>query len=142
MVITFCHTLSWTIKRKPIGSKETNKRRILIVEDDEIVAQLVKEILEAQRFETEVARDGMEGLEKIKQNRYDLIISDCEMPRMKGDELYLEVQKLSQDLAKRIIFITGYINDFIRSTGNRFLAKPFSNQQLIEVVQDLITSET
>lgn len=115
-----------------------NKKRILIVDDDEIVAQLMKEILQGQGFETEVARDGMEGLEKIKKNEYDVIISDCYMPQMRGDKLYIEVQKLSQDLAKRIIFITGNINDFIISTGNRFLVKPISHKQLIDVVNDLI----
>ncbi len=130
--------VSKTIKRKPTRRKEEFKKRILIVEDDEIVAQLVKEILQGEGFETEVARDGMEGLEKIKQNEYGVIISDCEMPRMKGDKLYLEVQKLNQDLAKRIIFISGDINDFIRSTGNRFLSKPFSHEQLIEIVKDLL----
>jgi two-component system response regulator VanR len=118
--------------------KETYKKRILIVEDDEIVAQLIMEILEGQGLETEVTRDGIEGLERIKQNEYDLIISNLQMPRMKGDQLYLEVQKLNQDLAKRIIFISGEITDFIMSTGNRFLAKPFSHQQLIEIVEDLL----
>jgi CheY-like chemotaxis protein len=112
----------------------------LIVDDEEIVVQLVKEILEGEGFETAVARDGMEGLEKIKQVEYDVIISNLEMPRMKGDKLYLEVQKLRNDLTKRIIFISGDINDFIRSTGNRFLAKPFSHQQLIDVVKDLMVS--
>ena len=117
--------------------EKTNKKRILIVEDDEIVAQLLIEILEGQGL-VEVARDGIEALEKIKRNEYDVIISDCEMPRMKGDQLYLEVQKLSRDLAKRIIFVSGDINDFIKSTGNRFLAKPFSHKQLIEVIKDLL----
>ncbi|MGE5443402.1 MAG: response regulator [Ignavibacteriales bacterium] len=113
-----------------------------MVDDDETVVQLVKEILEGEGFETEVARDGMEGLEKIKQNQYDVIISNLAMPRMKGDRLYLEVQKLSKDLAKRIIFISGNITDFIRSTGNRFLAKPFSHEHLIEVLKDLLESNT
>jgi two-component system, OmpR family, response regulator VanR len=129
-----------TIKRKPIKRKERYKR-ILIVDDDEIVVHLIKEILERQGFKTEVARDGIEGLEKIKQNEYDVIISNRAMPRMRGEQLYLEVHKLSQKLAKRIIFISGDITDFIRSTGNRFLAKPFSHQQLIEVVKDLIVSD-
>ena len=117
-----------------------NKKRILIVDDDEIVAQLMEEILERQGFETEIAVNGLEGLEKISQNKYDVIISDCNMPRMRGDKLYLEVQKLSEDLAKRIIFISGNITDFIISTGNRFLAKPFSPKQLVEVVNDLLAS--
>jgi two-component system response regulator GlrR len=127
-----------TIKGKPVRRNETSKKRILIVDDDEIVAMLVNQILRRKGFQTEVARDGMEGLDKIKRNEYDVIISNFKMPRMKGDKLYLEVQKLNQDLAKRIIFISGNINDFIRSTGNRFLAKPFSHQQLIEIVKDLL----
>jgi CheY-like chemotaxis protein len=123
--------------RKMIHKKETHRKKILIVEDYEIVAQLMKEILE-EGFEVEVARDGVEGLEKIKQNGYNIIISDCNLPRMKGSELYLEVRKLSPDLAKRIIFTSGIITDFIESTGNRFLAKPFSHQQLIKAVKELI----
>ena len=110
----------------------------MIVDDDEIVAMLVKQILRREGFQTEVARDGMEGLEKIKRNEYDVMISNFKMPRMKGDKLYLEVRKLNPDLAKRIIFISGNINDFIRSTGNRFLSKPFSHEQLIEIVKDLL----
>ncbi len=117
-----------------------NKKRIVIIDDDEIVVQLVEEILQGEGFQTDVARDGVEGLEKIKQNEYDVIISNQQMPRMKGEQLYLEVQKLSQDLAKRIIFISGDITDFIRSTGNRFLSKPFSHKQLIEIVKDLLES--
>ena len=118
-----------------------HKKRILIVDDDETVVQLVKEILEVEGFETEIARDGIEGLEKIKKNQYDVIISNHQMPRMKGDRLYLEVRKLNPDLAKRMIFISGDINEFIISTGNGFLAKPFSHQQLMEVVKDLIASD-
>ena len=118
------------------GKKRKLKKRILIVEDDVIIANLEREILEGEGFKIEVARDGMEGLEKIKQNGYDVIISDCDMPRMRGSELYIEVQKLSPDLAKKIIFVSGTISDFIRSTGNRFLKKPFSPQRLIEAVND------
>ncbi|MGE5445019.1 MAG: response regulator [Ignavibacteriales bacterium] len=62
--------------------KKKNKKRILIVDDDEIVVLLVEEILQKERFQTEIARDGMEGLEKIKQNEYDVIISNQQMPRM------------------------------------------------------------
>lgn len=66
-----------------------NKKKILIVEDDVIVAMLIEEILEGEGLETEIAVDGLEGLEKINQNKYEVIVSDCNMPRMKGDKLYL-----------------------------------------------------
>ena len=132
--------ISRTTKGNP-NKRKGKKKRILVIENDEILAQLIKEVLEGEGFAVEIARDGAEGLERIKRNRYDVIISDCEMPRMKGSKLYLEVKKLSPDLAKRIIFVPGTITDFIKSTGNRFLRKPFSLQQLVELVKELIPSD-
>ena len=120
--------------------KKGDKKRILVIDDDKIVVELVKKILKRAGFEVETARDGVEGLEKIKQGVYNAIVSNLNMPRMKGDKLYLEVQKSNPDLAKKIIFISGYITDFIRSTGNRFLKKPFSSQELIEAVNEVIAS--
>ena len=133
--------ISRTTKGNP-NKRKGKKKRILVIENDEILVQLIKEVLEGEGFAVEIARDGAEGLERIKRNRYDVIISDCEMPRMKGSKLYLEVKKLSPDLAKRIIFVPGTITDFIKSTGNRFLRKPFSLQQLVELVKELIPSNT
>lgn len=116
------------------------KKRALILEDDKIVALLEKEILEAEGFEVEVVGDGAKGLEKIRRNVYDLIISDIVMPRMRGDEFYLAVRRLGGGLEKRIIFVSGSIDDFVKSTGNRFLSKPFSSQLLVQTVRDAFTN--
>ena len=115
-----------------------HKKRILIVEDEESISSLEKNLLEKEGFQVEIARDGVEGLERIKNNRYDAIISDFEMPNMKGDQLYQNVMGLSQEQAKRIIFVSGNINKFIESTGNRFLPKPFSTKALVKLVKDFI----
>jgi len=120
--------------------KRSAKKRILVVDDDEIIVTLIKEILEEEGFKVDIAGDGMEGLERIKKNGYDAIISNMNMPRMKGDKLYLEVKELSPTLAKKILFISGYISDFIKSTGNRYLKKPFSREELIKAVKDVIGS--
>lgn len=80
-----------------------HKKKILIVEDDVLVANLMMAVLESEGFLIEMAKDGVEGLEKIKQNGYDVVISDYLMPGMNGEELYREIQKIDQDLAKRII---------------------------------------
>ncbi len=112
------------------------KKRILIVEDDEIIANLEREILEANGFDVDIAGDGVEGLERIRSGGYDAIISDFSMPRMRGDEFYQEVKKLGKDLEKQIIYVSAAINDFIKSTGNRFLKKPFTLEQLVETIKD------
>jgi two-component system chemotaxis response regulator CheY len=94
-------------------------------------------ILELQGFLVEVAKDGIEGLEKIKQNRYDVIISDYLMPGINGEELYHKIRTIKQDLEKRIIFISGITNEFLTSHGNMFLPKPFTVKELIEAVKKL-----
>jgi CheY-like chemotaxis protein len=117
------------------------RKRVLILEDDKITAYLEKEILEGEGFEVEVARDGAEGLERIRQKGYDIIISDVVMPKMRGDEFYLAVKGLSQGLEKRIIFVSGTINEFVKSTGNKYLSKPFSSELLVQVVRDVFRND-
>jgi len=115
-----------------------DKKGILIVEDDEIIANLETEILENNGFDVDIARDGVEALQRIRSDGYDAIISDFSMPRMRGDEFYQEVKRLGKDLEKRIIFISAAINDFIESTGNIFLKKPFTSEQLVETIKDFM----
>ena len=110
-------------------------RSILLVENDLIIAMDVEQGLKSIGYEVEIARDGVEGLKKINQKSYDLIITTNDMPRMNGEELYKEVLGLNKDLTKRIMFISANITDFIKSTGNPFLEKPFSDEQLIETVK-------
>lgn len=127
------------IIKKPAaeGRKRVDKKRALVIDDDNDIASIEREVLEIEGFDVTVVNNGLEGLKGIKQNGYDVIISDFEMPQMKGDELYLRVKKLSKNLEKRIIFVSGFVNGFIKSTGNRFLTKPFSIDRFIEVVKEL-----
>lgn len=114
------------------------KRRVLIVEDDVIIANFERESLEANGFDVDIAVDGVEGLQRVKNNGYEAIISNFSMPRMSGDEFYQEVKKLGKDLERRFIFVTAFINEFIESTGNKYLRKPFTSEQLVQTIEDLM----
>ncbi|HSE83243.1 MAG TPA: response regulator [Thermodesulfobacteriota bacterium] len=120
--------------------KAKSKRSVLIVEDEEITSMFEKIILEQEGYEVDLAINGLEGLEKIKQKEYDVILCNIEMPRMQGDELYQKVNKLNQGLAEKIIFVSGTIDAFIKSTGNMFLVKPFTLQQLVQTVKNFLQS--
>jgi CheY-like chemotaxis protein len=109
---------------------------VLLIEDSSITAMDVAQTFEDNGYRVDIARNGVEALEKIKQNkRYDLIIDD-DMPQMTGENFYREVLGLNGDLAKKIIFISANITKFIESTGNPVLAKPFDPEQLIEIVSN------
>ena len=114
---------------------------ILIVEDNEAIATLEKQILEKESYKVEIASQGFDALKKIREKEYDLIISDFSMPGMSGDEFYYEVKKMDKGLEKKIIFVTGLINDFILSTGNKYIAKPFLNKLFLETIKDFINSQ-
>ncbi|HEX3035770.1 MAG TPA: response regulator, partial [Thermodesulfobacteriota bacterium] len=93
---------------------------------------------EDKGYRVDIARDGVEALENIIQKAYDLIITD-NMPQMTGEEFYREVLSLNRDLAKKIIFTSANITEFIKSTGNPLLEKPFFKEELIKTVEGLST---
>lgn len=68
-------------------------KKILIVEDEEIMIDLLQRKLTAEGYETSVARDGQEGMEKMKEVKPDLILLDIIMPKMGGFEVMEEMKK-------------------------------------------------
>jgi len=68
-------------------------KKILLVEDEEIIADLLEKKLRAEGYEIKVARDGVEGLEKMREEKPDLILLDIVMPKMGGFEVMEEMQK-------------------------------------------------
>jgi two-component system copper resistance phosphate regulon response regulator CusR len=112
--------------------------RILVVEGSYIRAIVIAKMLEESGYKVDITGDGIFGLEKIKQNAYDLHIISNRLPSMTGEEFYNEVLAIDKDLAQKIIFVTGYVTDFIESTGNPYLVKPFTGEQFIETVKKLV----
>jgi len=72
--------------RAPIIPAKREQKRLLVVEDALSTRELEKNILETQGYSVDTAVDGLDGLGKITQNRYDLIVTDVQMPRMDGFE--------------------------------------------------------
>lgn len=68
-------------------------KKILLVEDEEIIISLLQKKLIKEGYEVSVARDGVEGLEKMRKIKPDLILLDIIMPRMGGFEVMEEMQK-------------------------------------------------
>lgn len=74
-------------------------KKILLVEDEEIIISLLQKKLIKEGYKVSVARDGVEGLEKMRKIKPDLILLDIIMPRMGGFEVMEEMQK-SEELKK------------------------------------------
>jgi two-component system NtrC family sensor kinase len=123
------------------------RSRILVVEDESALAQLLVESLSADGHRIETAANGAEALERIGQHRYDIIISDLKMPSMDGRQLFEEVTRLDPSLARRMIFSTGDVasrgtQDFLKRVQAPLLLKPFDLREVHRMVAELLAKET
>ena len=121
---------------------KANTEKVLIVEDEEIITTLIKGILENEGYSVDLASNGEDALTKIDGSRYIFIVCDIKMPHMDGKEFFNRVKVLNNELASRILFITGDPSkdtlDFIQETGNSYLAKPFKIEEFMAAVTDMV----
>jgi two-component system, cell cycle sensor histidine kinase and response regulator CckA len=121
-------------------------KAVLVVDDDKQLASALQWILADENYLVDVAFDGEEALLKVKVHEYDAVICDVMMPRLRGDEFYVQAKKLRPNLADRFIFITGFaadsdIREFLSARRLKHLVKPFPIQELIGCVKKLIDSK-
>lgn len=114
--------------------------KILIVEDDELIAELERDYLEANGFETEIAYDGLEGENKAKTGEHDAVLLDVMLPGKNGFEVCRELRR---SLRLPIIMVTAKKEDIdkIRGLGlgaDDYLVKPFSPAELVARVKSHI----
>ena len=114
-------------------------KTILLVEDDAQFSQILKEYLESFDYSVTVACDGVQGMKRIMEKDFDLIICDLLMPNLPGDMFYIGVERVKPQLAKRFIFITGHQNnpkiaEFVKKVRALTLFKPFEMHVLIETI--------
>jgi DNA-binding response OmpR family regulator len=87
-------------------------KAVLVVDDDKQLASALQWILADENYLVDVAFDGAEALLKVKVHEYDAVICDVMMPRLRGDEFYVQAKERRPNLANRFIFITGLIRTF------------------------------
>jgi len=115
-------------------------RKVLILEDDESLTKLLKEMLDTIKCAVTCVSDGVDGVRAIMAEDFDAIVCDMVMPKLPGDMFYLAVERARPHLCKRFVFMTGYRaekrwDEFARSKGCLILYKPFELQVFLETVQ-------
>ena len=112
-------------------------RRILIIEDDQNIAELERDYLEADDFQAELAADGVAGLEKALTGQYDLILLDVMLPGMDG---FSVCRHIRETLETPILMVSARREDVdkIRGLGlgaDDYISKPFSPSELVARVK-------
>lgn len=124
--------------------KINTMKRILIIDDDATMRELLKEMLEPMGYSLEEASNGMEGLELHTKKPYDLIITDIIMPEMEGLETIMALKRQSPDC--KIIAISGgghadaneYLDAAAKFGAARIFSKPFEKKNLLDAVKHLL----
>lgn len=117
--------------------------RILAIEDEPTVAQLIVDVLREQGHEVDSVLDGQQGLRLLARNQYDLIICDLRMPHFDGQAVYQSLRRSGSPLLNRILFITGDVlaaqtREFLEPNRLPHLAKPFLVGELKLAVSRLL----
>jgi PAS domain S-box-containing protein len=119
----------------PIASQ-----RILVVDDEPEVGELIREILSTDGHLVDVCSDGRAALARLDGQQYDMILSDIRMPQLDGPGLYLELEQRRDPVLSRFVFVTGDVldartRDLIARARVASLHKPFTAAGLREVIR-------
>ena len=117
--------------------------RVLVVEDEPTVARLIADVLHDEGLVVEVLLDGREGLKRIAERRFDLVICDMRMPGLDGQQFYRQLAKSGNALQHRFLFVTGDViapatQAFLEQNHLSHLAKPFRVEELTERVREVL----
>nr|WP_306469726.1 response regulator [Oscillatoria laete-virens] len=133
----------------PEGAANTSEKKtstksrpqVLIVDDETMIHQLIKDVLGEETCSIDSALNGQEAMNKIAAKKYDLVFLDMVLPEMSGDEIYEYISKTQPQLMVVIItaFVDNKILDRVLSTGPiTILPKPIDIHQLRQLAKVLL----
>ena len=120
---------------------EHTMHKVLVIDDEAVIREGIRQTLNLEGFDVEVAPDGKAGLEKLQKNDFSVVISDLKMPVMNGLEVLKTIQVLQPDVP--VIIITGFATidsavDAMKNGAFEYLTKPFLPERIVEKVQAAI----
>ena len=119
--------------------------RLLVVDDEDEIAEVMRSMLEGAGYEVATAESGAVALELLEAARFDAVVSDLHMPGMDGAALWRAVRTQHPALARRMLFVTGdtlspQAQGFLRETRCASLDKPFARADLLAAVQAVLVA--
>jgi signal transduction histidine kinase len=126
-------------------SNEGQGKKILVVDDEEVLLQMIRDELVNHGYTVKVALDGEAALRQIKDEHFDMAFFDWKMPGLNGRQIYEHLRAENSDLCQRIVFITGdVINEqmqqFLDREKRQCLPKPFTLVELRTVIKSTFIS--
>lgn len=126
-------------------SDDTNRTKVLVIEDEFAIAKLVRYVLENSGFEVSLAHEGKEALDLLTSESPDIIILDLMLPVMSGFEVLEHMERNGQLKTIPVIVLTcrGQEEDKVKAMrlgASEFMTKPFSPSGLVAVINSVLNS--
>ena len=119
-------------------------KKVLIAEDSSVIQNLTKKILQIQNYQIFSAKNGVQVLQMLENEYFDIILMDINMPKMDGMECARQIRQLEDDKKSKIpiVAITGnamnYSMDDFKNAGiDEYLQKPLNFDNLVDTVKNL-----
>ena len=118
-------------------------KRILVVDDDEMVLMALDELLKPEGYDVQTVGSGKEALKNLEQGAFDLIMLDVIMPEMDGFELCKKIREKEKYREIPVVFLTAKSREEDRVRGleagaNLFLSKPISPDKLLGIISSTL----
>lgn len=129
----------------PELATDANSMRILVVEDEQKVADFIRRGLEQERFAVDVSYDGEEGLYQAESFDYDLVVLDLMLPRLSGLEMLKRLRERKPSLPVLILTARGAVEDRVAGLdrgADDYLVKPFAFAEFLARVRALLRRGT
>ena len=116
-----------------------DEQYVLVVDDDLDFASTLADVLEIAGFTVSTASNGLDAIQKVKEEAFDCILMDIKMAGIDGAEACIEIKKYRP--ATKVILMTGYVSDEVSQKGldggaSAILYKPFNYKELVQAMKD------
>ena len=118
--------------------KEAMVKKILVVDDEVEVCNLIRDILETEGFEADVSYSGKECLQKVNEDGYSALLLDIMMPGLSGEDVLKLLRKEGEKIPVVYVTIKPKAEIDTRKVDG-FVQKPFKNEELIDVVKSVVS---
>jgi chemosensory pili system protein ChpA (sensor histidine kinase/response regulator) len=131
------------VDRKQASAAPDRPRRVMVVDDSVTVRKVTSRLLERQGMDVMVAKDGVEAIALLQEQKPDIILLDIEMPRMDGFEVARQVRRSARTAELPIVMVSSrtgakHQERALELGVDRFLGKPFQEAELLATIDELV----
>src|SRR3989339_1313674 len=122
----------------------SEREKILVVDDEEEIRDIISEILLKENYEIDVAVNGVDAIEKLHKKEYNLVLTDLKMPKIGGLEVIEEAKLLYKDIVTIIMTAYGTLESAVEALklgAHDYISKPFHTTTLVNVIKKSLSAQ-